>query len=89
MSIIDELKKDRIHSDTTIKKLVEKIYEEVLKSIKFKNKNGITNMTYQIPPIFIGFPLYNIEEVTYKLNVFLKKKGFKTTMNSTIIYINW
>ncbi len=88
-NIIDILKKERIKDDKNIDTLLDKIYEELLKGIKFKNKHGITNTIYEIPPIFPGFPLFDKEIVTYKLNKMLKKKGFKTTMNNTKIYISW
>lgn len=89
MGIIEELKKERVKEDTTIHKLVLKIYDELLKMIRFKNKNGVVCMVYEIPVIFPGFPLYDRAEVGYKLNKLLKKKGFKTTMDNTKIYINW
>jgi hypothetical protein len=89
MNIIEQLKKERINDNTTIDNLIKKLYEELLKIIKFKNKNNITKMMYRVPPICIGFPLYDIEEVTYKLSNFLKSKGFKTTVNERDMYISW
>ena len=89
MTIIDDLKKERINTDCTIEKLIDNIYDQLLKTVKFKNKHCITNMTYNVPHIFLGFPLYNVEEVTYKLSNLLKKKGFKTTVNKRDIYISW
>lgn len=89
MDIIEQLKKERTKKSTTIDSLINKLYEELIKTIKFKNKNHITHMIYNVPPIFIGFPLYDIEEVTYKLSNFLKKKGFKTTLNKRDVYISW
>jgi hypothetical protein len=89
MNIIEQLKKERVKENTTINSLINKLYEELLKIIKFKNKNNITKMIYNVPHIFIGFPLYDIEEVTYKLSNFLKTKGFKTTVNGKDIYISW
>jgi hypothetical protein len=89
MDIIDELKKARVKKNTSLNNLIDKLYDELLRSIKFKNKNNITHMVYNVPPIFIGFPLYDTEEVTYKLSNFLKKKGFKTTVNGRDMYISW
>lgn len=89
MGIIDDLKKERVKKSTTVDSLIVKLYDELLKSVRFKNKNHITHMVYNVPPIFIGFPLYDIEEVTYKLSTFLKKQGFKTTVNGRDIYISW
>lgn len=89
MDIIEQLKKERVKDKTTLTSLIARLYEELLKIIKFKNKNNITKMIYNVPHIFIGFPLYDIEEVTYKLSNFLKAKGFKTTVNKKDIYISW
>ncbi len=89
MGIIEQLKKERIKKNTTLDSLIDRLYEELLKMIKFKNKNHITHMVYNVPHIFVGFPLYDIEEVTYKLSNFLKKQGFKTTVNRRDIYISW
>ena len=88
-SIIDELKKQRIPKDTNQERLVEKMYEDCMKMIKFKNSNGITNMIYEIPHIYMGFPLYDMQVISVKFNKFLKIKGFKTTLAAKKIYIRW
>lgn len=89
MDIIEQLKRERVKKDTTIEDLVKKLYEGLLRTIRFKNKNNITHMIYNVPPIIMGFPLYDIEKVTYKLSIFLKKKGFKTTVNGRDIHLSW
>lgn len=88
-SIIDELKKQRIPKDASQEKLIEKMYEDCIRMIKFKNINGITNMIYEIPHIYMGFPLYDIQIISVKFNKFLKTKGFKTTLSAKKIYIKW
>lgn len=89
-SIIKQLKLERERDDTDIDKLVKKIYDECLKMIRFKNRNGITDMVYETPYIFAGFPLYDVELVSVKLNKYLKKQGFKTTYSRpNKIYITW
>jgi len=88
--IIKELKKERIRDEVNISNLVKKIYDECLKMIKFKNRNGVTSMIYETPLIFPGFPLYEVSDVSVKLNKYLKKQGFKTTfMKPNKISINW
>lgn len=87
--IIQQLRKERVKKDLVIEDLIRKLYDELMKSIRFKNKNNITQMTYTVPHIFLGFPLYDPGDVTFKLSVFLKKRGFKTTINNTELYISW
>lgn len=90
MGIIDELKQQRKPDCTSEKKLIEKLYEECLKIIKFKNKFGTTNIVYEVPSITVGFPIYNHGEISYKLTTKLKKMGFKTTFkHPDKIYIKW
>jgi hypothetical protein len=88
-SIIRELKNARSPDDTSINKLVKKLYEDIFRIIKFKNKNGITKIIYEVPHVTVGFPLYEIKDVAYKLTKYLKSKGFKTTLYCNKIYINW
>lgn len=88
--IIKELKNNRKPDDKNLDNLVEKLYSHCLKFIKFKNKNGITNMTYEVQRINSGFPLYDVEKISVKLNKFFKEKGFKTTyVPKNKIYISW
>jgi tyrosine-protein phosphatase YwqE len=90
MGIISELKQERQKDETDINNLVKKIYEECLKMIKFKNRNGITDMVYETPYIFPGYPLYDVQIVSVKLNKHLKKQGFKTTYSPpNKIFISW
>jgi hypothetical protein len=89
-NIIEDLKRARINDDTTVNNLVNELFKRCLKFIKYKNKNGITNITYEIPAIVPGFPLYEQEITTLKLNKILKKEGFKTTYYPpNKIYISW
>lgn len=90
MGIIEDLKKERKPDSTSEKKLLGILYENCLKMIKFKNKHGVTTMTHEIPFITVGFPLYDIGSISYKLNGMLKKEGFKTTFqHPNKIYIKW
>lgn len=89
-SIIDELRNERNKEDPILDKLVDNLYKKCLNIIKMKNSNNITKMIYEIPSIYVGFPVYPIETVGVKLNNFLKSKGFKTIYKSPDkIYINW
>jgi hypothetical protein len=88
--IIKQLKKERERDNVDIDSLVKKIYDDCLKAIKFKNKNGVTNMLYLTPYLFTGFPLYDVELVSVKLNKYLKKQGFRTTYSPpNKICISW
>jgi Family of unknown function (DUF5759) len=89
VDIIAELKKERTKDDNLLKSLIEKIYTDLLKVIKFKNKNNITSMVYEVPVVIPGYPLYNREDVTFKLSNVLKKKGFKTTISNKKIIVSW
>lgn len=87
--LIKELREQRKPKSSNVDSLIEKIYTECLNNIKFKNKHGITSMIYEVPRIYIGFPLYDIDSVSYKLNKLLKSKGFITTLNKNRICISW
>lgn len=90
MGIIEDLKKQRIKEEINVDSIVDEMYKSCLKIIKMKNKLGVTDMIYEVPVIFIGFPLYNRETVCLKLNKHFKKEGFKTTYyNPCKIYISW
>lgn len=90
MGIIEDLKKQRKNEEVNFDNIVDEMYKSCLKIIKMKNKLGVTNMIYEVPVIFIGFPLYNREAVCLKLNKYFKSKGFKTTYYQPAkIYISW
>lgn len=90
MGIIDDLKKDRTRDQSTLNKLVVELYKNALNIIKMKNKLGSTDLVYEIPNIYIGFPVFDQEEVALKMTVFFKKKGFKAIFKSpNKIYIKW
>lgn len=88
--IIKQLRQERTRDEVNISNLVKKIYDECLKMIRFKNRNGVTSMIYETPLIFPGFPLYDVVDVSVKLNKLLKRNKFKTTfMRPNKISINW
>lgn len=90
MGIIDELTKEREKKDDILDRLVIALYKICLKEVKFENKAGVTNMTFEVPMLLMGYPVYNQEEVTLLLNKMLKKKGFKTIFYEPCrININW
>ena len=90
MGIIQDLKKQRKLDEIKVDYIVEAMYNSCVKIIKMKNKLGITDMIYEVPLIFIGFPLYNRENVSLELNKHFKDKGFKTTYYyPSKIYISW
>jgi hypothetical protein len=90
MGIIQDLKKQRKNEEVKVDYIVEAMYNSCVKIIKMKNKLGITNMIYEVPLIFIGFPLYDREKVSFELNKQFKEKGFKTTYYyPSKIYISW
>jgi hypothetical protein len=90
MGIVDDLRNERKIDETNTNNLVKAMYESCLKIIKLKNKMGGTDMIYEIPYIFVGFPVYERESISLKLNKYLKKQGFKTTYYPPCkIYINW
>lgn len=89
-NIINELKKQRKPDDKNMDSLVQKLYDDCLKSITFKNKHGVTNMIYEVQRIHPGFPLHNVERVSVKLNALFKSMGFKTMfVPKNKIYISW
>lgn len=89
-NIIEELKKARKKDSCFLNNIVEELYKKCIKTIKFKNKGGITNMIYQVPSIIPGHPLYDQVEACCLLNEKLRKNGFKTIYKPPFdIFINW
>lgn len=89
-SIIDKLRNSRIRDDTILDKLIIDLYKSCLKIIEMKNNNSITSMIYEVPYLFIGYPVYSTDIVCVKLNIYLKKKGFKSLYKPpNKIYISW
>lgn len=90
VNIIEELKKARKKDSYFLDNTVEELYKKCMKTIKFKNKGGITKMLYQVPSILPGHPVYDQEEASCLLNEKLRKDGFKTIYKPPFdIFINW
>lgn len=90
MGIIEELKEERKPDKTSEKKLLDRLYQDCLKLIRFKNKYETTEMIYDVPVIIPGFPIYDHSNISYKLSRKLKEQGFKTIFkHPDRIYIKW
>ena len=87
---LSELKKDREYINKQQIKIVEVIMEICLKNIKILNSCGALNMKYEVPPFVLGHPIYDISNVSKKVNTKLKRLGLKTIYKApNIIYISW
>ena len=91
-SFLDELEKDRESSKFTkiYSEITNNIVDSCVSNIKSLNKLGKTEYTFEIPYILVGYPLYDISEVSLSVNKYLKKKGLKTIfIEPNKIYITW
>lgn len=89
MGIIEELRMARKKETPNISGIVKNLHNDVIRVIKYKNKNGYTSLTYNVPPITVGFPVYDCLAVSYSLAKLLKKDGFKVIQNGVGLIISW
>lgn len=89
MGILDDLRVARMKKKPDISMLVNSMYADCLKVIEYRNKHGSTSVVYLVPSIYIGFPVYDVQEASYCLYKLLKKKGFKVIQNNKKLIISW
>lgn len=88
--LMEELKKERQRLDSNNYKIVDFITETCLKNIKMINSSGRTSFIYEVPPFLLGFPVYDLSNVSISVNKKLKKLGFFTTfLEINKILIKW
>jgi hypothetical protein len=84
------LKQERVQKTDISDKLVNKIVGQIITSIKYYNSLGKTECIEEIPYIMSGFPLYNVSEITAKVNSSLIRMKLKSEIvNDSMIYISW
>lgn len=90
-NIIAFLKKERANKyDDIEKNILNELYKICINTIKIINESNKTEYIYEVPSFIPDYPLYNIEDISIKLNKILKKKGFSTTyIPINKIYIKW
>jgi hypothetical protein len=88
--IIEELKNERNYKKDTDHLIVDKIVSEIMIAIKYYNGYGKTECIQEIPMIILGFPLFNVHEVTMKVLDKMKKMKFKANyMTDNKLFISW
>jgi hypothetical protein len=89
-NIIQELSNERNKEDKTKGIVLKKIFDLSIKSIKLDNSLGVRHTLFTVPMFMIGYPLYDIDEMTKLITKKLSKQDFKTKIIKTdTIYIKW
>lgn len=89
-SIIDELKKNRKHINSSFDQIVLNIVDTCLNNIRFINSSGKTEMVYSIPAFIIGYPVYDYEYVSCRVKRILRKEGFTVLdVETNKIILKW
>lgn len=72
------------------KETYRKIYEQFCRKIQCTVSSGHKNTMLQVPPMLIGFPIYNIEAAHVYLKRQLERSGFDvTTIGTGVLYVSW
>ena len=88
--LLDELNEGRafINNQTTV--VVDIITENVIKTVKLVNSNGIRYHLYEVPFFLVGHPLYEITKVSINVNKNIKKLGLKSVyLKPNKLYVSW
>jgi hypothetical protein len=89
-SIIDELKKNRKHINSSFDQVVENIVSSCLSNVRYTNSSGKTEMLYTIPAFMLGFPVYDYEYVSSRVVRKLRKEGFTIfKVDQSKIILKW
>jgi hypothetical protein len=88
--ILKSLKEERAQTTDVLDSLVKKLTEQILIAVKYYNGLGRTECMEEIPSITIGFPLYDVREVSRRIAVNLNKIKLKAkVVRNNTIYICW
>ena len=87
---IEELKKNRNYIHTQNLDIVNFIYKSCIDCIRQVNTTGTTEYIFEVPAFLMGYPVYDLVNISGKVNLKLKKAGLKTSFfNPNKIYISW
>jgi len=86
----EQLSKIRKNKHDIHRETYKTLYKECMNRITRANENGRTNVTYDIPAISLGLPLYDIHHVSAYIVRKLTEGNFRTLMIAiNKIYIDW
>lgn len=89
-NFLNELKQQRETITKQDQEIVDHIFQTCLNHVKFLNINGNNECIYEVPFMVIGYPLYDIIEITRKISKKLKKTGLTVVyLQHNKIYISW
>ena len=72
------------------KETYKKIYEQFCRKIQNTVALGQKQVMLQVPPVLLGFPIYNIDSASVYLKRQLELSGFNTVLvSSGILYVSW
>lgn len=89
-NFINELSKERNTVTKYNNEILDNITDLCVKNIKLLNNRGTTEFIYEVPTFLLGYPLYDIDDMSHSVNKKLKKLGLYTIYNKpNQIYISW
>lgn len=90
---LHELYEIKRKKETKINDAYNVILDSCYKKIKNIAEHGGMTLYYKIPPIVIGYPLYNLNNCIEYIDRALKKSGLYVSIlpppNNSYIYISW
>ena len=86
-TLVSQIERRQSNQRSTFKMLLNKCYHR----IKYYHSIGYQECLFEIPPIVIGFPLYNHTEVMEYILQKIERQGFYVvpSYNNFTLYISW
>jgi len=84
-----ELLKEQRKREDEKKKVYDKIYERIEKKIQMASKMNFFQITYEIPELILGVPIYDLTECIKYVDKKLIKNEFKTDWNNNQVWVDW
>lgn len=87
--LFNELKNSRKKDDFT-HQVKDMLYKDCVGYIKTMNNVNVTECVYTVPMFMIGYPIYNVEEVTKYIGNKLKREKIKVKfLSEKEIFVKW
>lgn len=87
--LFNELKNNRKKDDFTYQ-VKDMLYKDCVGYIKTMNNVNVTECVYTVPMFMIGYPIYNVEEVTKYIGNKLKREKIKVKfLSEKEIFVKW
>ncbi len=84
--LVEQVEKRRSTQKDIVVLLLNRCYHR----IKYYHTNGYQECMYEVPPLILGYPLYNQEEVLQRIYEHIERKGYYIRpLTNYTLYISW